>query len=261
MPPSMIATTTSTTRAAAALLLKMAALMHAIPPGSSSITGGAAIGVGVVDASIVSARPPHRRRRDGGRLLLAVGGEQQTETGETTSGAGGAFNPNLVAYDPNSLEYAQGGSSSSSSSSTSVVVIPEGWSPCPKDDPNYDGNRASYDCESYVHCIGSQISGEYVSCMGLLYDNDKNVCVWAEEGNCATTSPNALDDDDDGGGGEGDDGANTGLEVVNEIIGSATDVDVNRAYTAGSNGATANNDVTGWSGGTDWGGSWIDGIW
>ena len=153
---------------------------------------------------------------------------------------------------------------------------PEDWSPCPSDDLNFRGHRASYDCTSYVECSGGMPQGSYVSCLGLKFDNERGVCDWAESVACASDGGDDNNDDDgsDNGsvgeegeventqGGGGDDNNNNNNkddEVL--IIGSITDYDTDRTNSAGSSGAEANNEVTGWQGGSDWGGSWIDGVW
>jgi len=184
-------------------------------------------------------------------------------------GNGGAYNPNLVAYDPNSGQYMHGDPAAGSfsnakldnsnndddnigggeDSSTSNTVSAT-WSPCPTD-PSFEGDRASHDCSSYTHCAGGQARGGYKSCLGLKFDNERKVCDWAESVTCAS-----ADSGSESVGGDGGSGSNH----VSKEIGSATQIAVATADTAGSNGATANNAVTGW-GGSDWGGSWINGVW
>jgi len=208
----------------------------------------------------------HRRRR---RLPQAMGTPTATATTDgDAEGEGGAFNPNLVTYDPLSPEYQFDHSSSSVNTTTgSDIPPPEGWSPCPSDNLNFSGHRASYDCTSYIECSGGQPRGEYLSCMGLKFDNEQGVCDWAENVVCGSG-----DDAEAGGGEEEEEGVGEEGEVENqqeeggddsdeEIIGSITDYDIDMTNSAGSNGAESNNEVTGWQGGSDWGGSWIDGVW
>ncbi len=182
-------------------------------------------------------------------------------------GGGGAFNPNLVTYDPNLSEYQLDHTSSSSSSTTgSEIPPPDNWSPCPVDNLNFSGHRASYDCTSYIECTGGQPRGEYVSCMGLKFDNEKGVCDWAESVICAndpdTTSDGGENADSEVENEDGGEGGEIGDADHNkETIGSITEYIIDMTNSAGSNGAEANTEVTGWSGGSDWGGSWIDGVW
>jgi hypothetical protein len=214
---------------------------------------------------------PNSRRR---RLPQAMGTPTATDGDGDARNEGGAFNPNLVAYDPNSSEYQFDHSSSSSSTGSEIPPPDDNWSPCPIDNLNFSGHRASYDCTSYIECTGGQPRGEYISCMGLKFDNEKGVCDWAESVICAyevedddpdeTKSDSAgnaeseeeENDEDGGGGGEVGD-----VDNNEETIGSITDYDIDMTNSAGSNGAEANTEVTGWSGGSDWGGSWIDGVW
>ncbi len=105
--------------------------------------------------------------------------------------------------------------------------------------------------------------------MGLMFDNEQGVCDWAENVIC----DNDGDDDAETSGGEDEEEEGEEGEVENEeeggegddseevLLGSITDYDIDMTNSAGSNGAESNNEVTGWQGGSDWGGSWIDGVW
>ena len=221
-----------------------------------------------------------RRRR---RLPQAMGTPTSTTTdgddnADTTTenggGGGGAFNPNLVTYDPNSSEYQfnhQSTSTTDNLDTGSEIPPPESWSPCPTNNLNFSGHRASYDCSSYIECSGGQPHGEYMSCMGLKFDNEQGVCDWAENVICESSSNSGGEEEDAIANAESDEENNEGEgEIGNdantsnseeEIIGSITDYDIDMTNSAGSNGAEANTEVTGWSGGSDWGGSWIDGVW
>jgi hypothetical protein len=217
-----------------------------------------------------------RRRLPQATVTTTNGDDNADTTTENGGGGGGAFNPNLVTYDPNSSEYQfnhQSTSTTDNLDTGSEIPPPESWSPCPINNLNFSGHRASYDCSSYIECSGGQPHGEYMSCMGLKFDNEQGVCDWAENVICDSSS-NTDDEDvaiandesdeenDEGEEKEGEIGNNNNNNNSEEgIIGSITDYDIDMTNSAGSNGAEANTEVTGWSGGSDWGGSWIDGVW
>ena len=110
------------------------------------------------------------------------------------TGNGGAFNPNLA---PNSQ------------SKVTHLNTPTEFNPCPSD-TTFSGNRASYDCTSYIYCSGGTPKGDYLSCIGLSFDNEKGVCDWKESVYCESIDGSATpakSDEGEGaessGGGEG----------------------------------------------------------
>ena len=138
---------------------------------------------------------------------------------------GGAFNPNLVAYDPNSAEYVHGTAALPAKAPTASAS----FNPCPPDRA-FEGHRASHDCRSYAYCRDGRVQGSYSSCNGgLMFDNRQGACDWAERVHCEHA------DESHGDLGEGG-GRAAGL-------------------------AAAVGGAAGWSGRSDWGGSWINGAW
>ena len=171
-----------------------------------------------------------------------------------TSGSS-AFNPNLVAFDPNSSKYkhdvAHGGTSGTDE---------EAYNPCPPD-PSFSGNRASFDCSSYIYCIGGAPQGGYSTCNGLKFNNDVGSCQWGERVVCdsdssssSSSSSSSIEMDaeasqtsEEGGGGGG---------TSSIPIGSATEISVSTSNSAGSAGASYSD-----GGGGDWGGQWVNSVW
>lgn len=177
---------------------------------------------------------------------------------------GGAFNANLQKYDPTSSKFEHAkpdghmiDGSLLASTAGSSGTDDESWSPCPPNDANFAGNRASYDCSSYVYCAGGKARGQYHSCMGLVYDNVRGVCDWPDDVACEYAD--AAGSGGGGGGKNGTSASELGNNGGNNNLGEKISaIAVNTANTAGSNGATAN---MGWQGGSDWGGRWINGVW
>ena len=180
----------------------------------------------------------------------------------TTSGGegGGAFNPNLVSYDPNSQEYKHDNVAEGSTSA------PEEFNPCPS---HFTGNRASYDCSSYIYCNDGVPSGQYYTCSGLKFDNGKGSCQWSGSVDCEgdrdsilatnTAESTAAEDGGEEGAasnadGEEDEGSSKVGGTTSVVIGSATSIAVSTTYNAGSVGATADE-------GSEWGGKWQNGVW
>ena len=168
-----------------------------------------------------------------------------------TSGSS-AFNPSLVAFDPNSSKYkhdvAHGGTSGTDE---------EAYNPCPPD-PSFSGNRASFDCSSYIYCIGGAPQGGYSTCNGLKFNNDVGSCQWGERVVCdsdsSASSSSSIEMDaeasqtsEEGGGGGG---------TSSIPIGSATEISVSTSNSAGSAGASYSD-----GGGGDWGGQWVNSVW
>ena len=145
----------------------------------------------------------------------------------------GAFNPHLTSHDPNHADYKHG--NPTGVASVSRAEGPSAWSPCP-DDVSFAGNRASRDCMHYVYCANGEPRGEYQSCHGLLFDNSRGTCDWAETVNC-------------GGEGGGIGGSAKGIAAAGGSHPNLPGVTPEMAQQLG------------WSGGKDWGGSWIDGKW
>ncbi|KAL9184328.1 hypothetical protein ACHAXT_002414 [Thalassiosira profunda] len=237
-------------------------------------------------------------------------GLERDSTGKTRAanrkkGGGGAFNPNLQAYDPHNTDYVHnnpalgsfsngkvkndgagpglggasgdgdsGGGGEGGEGATEAISrgkagkVPDAaansnsapWSPCPPD-PTFAGSRASFDCLSYITCANGRPQGSYSSCMGLKFDNVRGVCDWAANVRCEDPTQS------NGGGSNGDSGRNdsggsSSGGGSSKPIGSATAIEVHTSDRAGSSGATASDgEVTGWNGGSDWGGAWIDGVW
>ena len=106
---------------------------------------------------------------------------------------------------------------------------------------------------SYIYCSGGTPIGDYLSCMGLSFDNEKGVCDWKEsvycesiDGSSAATSDSTADgESSSSGGGEG---------VTNVVIGSTTAISTAESQNVGSVGATSNEK-------SDWGGHWVGGKW
>ena len=158
------------------------------------------------------------------------GGRRRAKaTGKKT----GAFNPHLTTHDPNHADYRHG---NPSGHSVLKVEEPSSWSPCP-DDASFAGNRASRDCLHYVYCANGKPRGEYTSCHGLMFDNARGTCDWAETVDC-------------GGSGGGVGGSAKGI-VAAGTGGRPNVPGVSKEMAA----------QLGWSGGEDWGGSWVGGKW
>ena len=148
-------------------------------------------------------------------------------------GNGGAFNPNLA---PNSQSKA------------THLNTPSEFNPCPSD-TTFSGNRASYDCTSYIYCSSGIPTGDYLSCMGLSFDNEKGVCDWKESVYCESIDGAAATESDSEGG-----ESSSGTGVTNVVIGSTTAISTAESQNAGSVGATSNEK-------SDWGGHWVGGKW
>ena len=150
------------------------------------------------------------------------------------TGNGGAFNPNLA---PNSQ------------SKVTHLNAPSDFNPCPSD-TTFSGNRASYDCTSYIYCSGGTPKGDYISCIGLSFDNEKGVCDWKESVYCESIDGTVKSSDE----GEGSESSAGGEGVTNVVIGSTTAISTAESQNVGSVGATSNEK-------SDWGGHWVGGKW
>jgi len=169
------------------------------------------------------------------RTLQKLNLLKQTTTHGT--GNGGAFNPNLA---PNSQ------------SKVTHLNTPSEFNPCPSD-TTFSGNRASYDCTSYIYCSGGTPKGDYISCIGLSFDNEKGVCDWKESVYCESIDGAAATNDSTAGG-EGSESSGAGKGVTNVVIGSTTAISTAESQNVGSVGATSNEK-------SDWGGHWVGGKW
>jgi len=149
------------------------------------------------------------------------------------TGNGGAFNPNLA---PNSQ------------SKVTHLNTPTEFNPCPSD-TTFSGNRASYDCTSYIYCSGGTPKGDYISCIVLSFDNEKGVCDWKESVYCESIDGTAKSDGDEGSESSGGEGG-----ITNVVIGSTTAISTAESQNVGSVGATSNEK-------SDWGGHWVGGKW
>ena len=121
-----------------------------------------------------SSLPSNQYQKKQQRALQKLNLLKQTTVHGT--GNGGAFNPNLA---PNSQ------------SKVTHLNTPTEFNPCPSD-TTFSGNRASYDCTSYIYCSGGTPKGDYLSCIGLSFDNEKGVCDWKESVYCESIDGSAT---------------------------------------------------------------------
>jgi hypothetical protein len=90
--------------------------------------------------------------------------------------------------------------------------------------------------------------------MGLKFDNDKGVCDWGEDVKC----------DSDGGsvGGNEESGAGQGGGVTYDgEMETATAFRPMGGSWEGEENSGKKEEPAAWNGGSDWGGSWIEGVW
>lgn len=174
----------------------------------------------------------------------------------------GAFNPALTAFDPNSPEYAHkdpglalgaattgGLSTADALASPQDYGAPEDWVQCP---PSYEGNRASYDCTAYIMCSKGEMSGEYQSCLGLKFDNTRGVCDWGEDVMCeGLQDGNSTSLVGEEGGGTTYSGEMETATAFRPMSGSWQEEE----------DSGKSDEVAAWNGGSDWGGSWVEGVW
>ena len=101
------------------------------------------------------------------------------------------------------------------------------------------------------------MTGDYLSCMGLKFDNNKGVCDWGEDVDCESDRENAGASSDDGS-----DGGESG-EKGKTYSGKMETATAFRPM--GGSWQAEGDDVKGepgaWNGGSDWGGSWVEGVW
>ena len=87
--------------------------------------------------------------------------------------------------------------------------------------------------------------------MGLKFDNEKGVCDWEESVVC---SPDGNNSESDGSSGEEEKGITYAgeIETVTAFrpMGGSWQGEVGKEEMAAA-----------WSGGSDWGGSWVEGVW
>jgi len=179
-----------------------------------------------------SLTPQQQYQKKQQRALQKLNLLKQTTVHGT--GNGGAFNPNLAP---------------DSQSKVTHLNTPSEFNPCPSD-TTFSGNRASYDCTSYIYCSGGTPKGDYISCIGLSFDNEKGVCDWKESVYCESID-GAAATNDSAAGGESSAG---GEGVTNVVIGSTTAISTAESQNVGSVGATSNEK-------SDWGGHWVGGKW
>ena len=165
----------------------------------------------------------------------------------------GAFNPALTAFDPNSSDYTHKDpssilSSSNASASPQDYGAPADWIQCP---PEVEGHRASYDCSAYIMCLNGEMSGAYLSCMGLKFDNSKGVCDWGEDVKCDS------DKDVNTNGQESSDGEG-GVTYAGQMETATAFRPMGGSFHGESSGKP---EAAAWNGGSDWGGSWVQGVW
>mmetsp|Transcript_15025 Transcript_15025/g.29711 ORF Transcript_15025/g.29711 Transcript_15025/m.29711 type:complete len:1992 (-) Transcript_15025:64-6039(-) len=173
---------------------------------------------------------------------------------------GGAFNPNLENFDPHGdPTNGVGGVGAVGIVDNDLAIeaygAPESFVQCP---PGIEGNRASYDCTSYVYCLDGQIRGTFHSCMGLFFDNERSSCDWEENVTC--------EKDLNGGGGNNEE-ENTSDE--GDSVDGQQGAGKEKVMASALTGANAKSETEGgdeaeaaaWNGGSDWGGAWVHGVW
>lgn len=162
----------------------------------------------------------------------------------------GALNPNLINYNPSSgaIISTTGGYTQEELNSVSQQTYgaPESWVQCPT---GYTGYFASYDCMAYIYCKDGKMKEEgYTRCQdGLLFDNDQQNCVWADEVHC---------DPENNSSSYNYDGQTTATysQPMNSVTRNPRYQDPN------ADDEMSQHKWDGGGGGT-WGGYWLDGQW
>ena len=97
------------------------------------------------------------------------------------------------------------------------------------------------------------MSGEYLSCMGLKFDNGKGVCDWGEDVKCAS---------DTGGGssGESESTEGGGTTYAGEMETATAFRPMGTSWQPDASSGKKEEPAA-WNGGSDWGGSWVEGVW
>lgn len=174
----------------------------------------------------------------------------------------GAFNPALSAFDPNSPEYNHKDPGLAAGSGTTGTIseipnpadygAPSDWIQCP---PDVEGHRASYDCTAYIMCNNGELSGEYLSCMGLKFDNEKGVCDWGEDVKCGSDSNGSNEEGSSSEGGGG------GATYSGEMESATAFRPMDGSWQSDAASSGEQEEPAAWNGGSDWGGSWVEGVW
>ena len=92
------------------------------------------------------------------------------------------------------------------------------------------------------------MKGKYESCMGLMFDNSKGVCDWGEDVKCNSEGGDVeLSGEGTTYSGE--------MDTATEFSPMGGSWQSEEADSGKPDAAAA------WNGGSDWGGSWVEGVW